>query len=284
MAGELDGHVAIVTGAGRGIGRAIVEALAAAGAAVAAVARSADQLAETVTVVEAARGRALALPADVTQWPALTQVVEETERRLGSVDLLVNNAGVPGSLGPFWEQDPEAWWRVLEVNLRGVALATRAVLPGMIGRGRGRIISIGSNVGIRASPWSSAYACSKAALIRFTDSVGASTEDYGVRLFTLSPGDVRTAMADVLEEDLAAAKAAGAAWARGIPDITERRFVPAERTGVWCVALASGRCDRLAGRYLHIADDLEALLASADQIGRDGLYTLRLPKLDGLAR
>ena len=134
---DLSGQVAIVTGGGRGLGRAYALRLAQAGAAVAVVARSSDQLAETVRLIELEGGRALALTADVSDRAAVQGVVAEVEERLGPVDLLVNNAGVAGPTVPAWEAEPNDWWRCLEINLGGPYLCARTVLPGMIERRRG---------------------------------------------------------------------------------------------------------------------------------------------------
>lgn len=124
----------------------------------------------------------------------------EIERRLGPVDVLVNNAGVGGPNLPLWECDPDAWWRALEVNLRGPMLLCRVVLPAMIRRRSGTIVNVESYAGIRASMGGgvagTAYPVSKAALVRSTDTLAASVDEHGVRVFSISPGLVRTAMAE----------------------------------------------------------------------------------------
>jgi NAD(P)-dependent dehydrogenase (short-subunit alcohol dehydrogenase family) len=113
-----------------------------AGAAVTVASRSAAQLTDTVRLIERAGGRALALVTDVTQPHAVAQMVEASEHQLGPVDLLVNNAGITGPIGPLWDVDPDEWWSVVAVHLRGTFLCTRAVLARMIPRRQGRIINV----------------------------------------------------------------------------------------------------------------------------------------------
>ena len=112
------------------------------------------------------------------------------------MDLLVNNAGLAGPIGPTWETDPDDWWRCLEVNLRGPMLCSRAVLPGMIARGGGRIVNVASGAGTFAIPYLGAYVTSKTALIRFTEILALETGQHGVKVFAIEPGTVRTAMAE----------------------------------------------------------------------------------------
>jgi NAD(P)-dependent dehydrogenase (short-subunit alcohol dehydrogenase family) len=159
--GDLTGQVAIVTGGGRGIGRAVAQALAQAGAAVTVASQSAVQLTETVRLIEGAGGRALAVVTDVTQPAAVTAMVETTETQLGPVDLLVNNAGITGPIGPLWDVDPEAWWEVVAVHLRGTFLCTRAVLAQMVARRQGRIINMVGGGPLAPARWSPAMAVPK---------------------------------------------------------------------------------------------------------------------------
>src|SRR6478735_3800973 len=168
---SLKGGVALVTGAGRGLGRAFAIGLAAAGMRVAVVARSSDQIGETVRLIEEAGGIAVALSADVADPPAVRRMAEETRETLGPVDLLINNAGAPGPLGPACEADPDEWWRCFETNMRGPFLCCREIVPGMIAAGRGRIINIASGAGTLGIPYMSAYVSSKAALIRFSETL-----------------------------------------------------------------------------------------------------------------
>src|SRR5262249_50852995 len=126
------------------------------------------------------RGRAIAVRADGTDRAAVQHAVAEAEARLGPVDFLVNNAGSAAVIGPMWETDPDDWWREVEVNLRGPLLCAHAVLPGMIARRRGRIVNMASGVGLTPFPYTSAYACSKMALVRLTDSLQEATSQHGV--------------------------------------------------------------------------------------------------------
>src|SRR6202140_4956866 len=184
---------ALVTGGGRGIGPGIAVARARAVMQVAVTVRSADQLAETVNL---AGGNTIAVTADVADPAAVQSMVREVEERLGPVDLLVNNAGTGGPFGPLWENDPEAWWRCLEVNLRGPYLCCRQVLPGMIARKRGCIVNVASGAGTSAIPGMSAYVASKTALIRLSEQLAAEGGPHGVKVFPIRPGLVRTAMAE----------------------------------------------------------------------------------------
>src|SRR5205823_4547626 len=197
---SLSGQVAIVTGGGRGLGRLLAETLATAGATVVVTARFDDQLAETVASIRQVGGEALALPADASDVGAVDTVVDEVERRFGRVDLLVNNAGLPGPIGPLWEVDPVAWWETFTVNVQGLFAFTRAVLPGMITRRRGRIVNIASNAGAFRWPLVSAYAVSKAAVIKFTENLAVETKDHGVKVFAVHPGLLPIGMTQTLSE------------------------------------------------------------------------------------
>jgi 3-oxoacyl-[acyl-carrier protein] reductase len=267
----LEGQVALVTGGGRGLGRAIAEALAAARAAVAVLARSADELAVTVTNIERHGGKAIPLPVDVTDRVAVEQTVVTVENTFGPIDLLVNNAGVAEPIGAFWELDPEDWWRILEVNLRGSALCARAVLPGMVARGRGRIINVTSGAGAMPIPSATAYCSSKAALIRLTDTLAAETEPHGVLVFALSPGVVRTRMSESL---MAAPDSPWLAWLKPVFD--EGRDTPIERAARLAVLLGSGRADALSGRVVSARDEPESVARDAEFIRSEDRYVLRL--------
>jgi 3-oxoacyl-[acyl-carrier protein] reductase len=247
--------VALVTGGGRGIGRELAVAVAESGMRVAVAGRTTADLEET-----ARRSGALALEADVSREADVAHLVERTENELGPVDLLVNNAGLASWDERAWEEAPSEWWRVVEVNVLGPFLCSRGVLPGMVARRSGRIVNLSSAAAYLPLERGSAYAASKAALARLSEVLARQTERYGISVFAVSPGLVRTDMnRDVFPDD--------APWVS--PELVVRLVR----------ALASGRLDRLSGRFLHAADDdIEALERSADDIvARDG-HAVRLQR------
>lgn len=259
MGRSLSHDVAIVTGAGRGIGRAIALSLAAEGAAVGVFARTEEEIAATAALISDRGGRAIALQLDVRDAAGVRAAVSETASRLGRVTLLVNNAGTPGPASLDWEVDPEAWFECIEVIVRGAFLLSQAVAPGMIARGSGRIINIASIAGTRAFPRITATSIAKTALIRFSEGLAAQLDEHGVRVFAVHPGIVRTRLFE--------------SYGFQLP---EERFAGPERAGSLCARLASGRYDLLSGRFLGIDDDLEELLSRAGEIAARELYTLRL--------
>lgn len=274
----LAGQVAVVTGGGRGLGRAFAQTLAEAGAAVAVVARSADQLAETVASITALGGRAMALTADVSDRQAMTQTVKSVEEEFGPVDLLVNNAGMGNPLGPMWEIDPDDWWRNMEVNLRSVVLASHAILPGMVLRRRGRIINVSSLAALGAIPYGSAYVTSKTAMIRLTEMMALETKAYGIGVFVIHPGLVHTAMAEYGLES-----PEGKKWWPWYRQMFEQGLdVSTEPAAQLVLRLASGDADALSGRFFNITDDMDEMVKQSAVIEQGHLYTLQMPMLTAL--
>ena len=277
MAGALATQVALVTGGGRGIGRAIAEALTAEGAAVCVMARSEDQVADTVGTIEQAGGRALVGVGDVADEATVRRVVAETERQLGPVDLLVHSAGAPGTVGPLWETDPTGWWEVVESHVRGMFLACHAVLPGMVARGRGRIITIASTAAyVPSNGYLSSYAAAKAAQVRLTEVLAAETRGRGVSAFAIHPGAVRTGMTAEVGTDSELGQAV-AKWLPGLVQLFAQFEVPVDRAVALCLLLASGKADALSGRMLNVMQVDPADLS--DRIGailEQDLYTMRL--------
>jgi NAD(P)-dependent dehydrogenase (short-subunit alcohol dehydrogenase family) len=253
--------MAVVTGGGGGIGLHIAAALATAGATVAVVGRNKANLATAVKQIRSEGGEALALVADVTAAAQVDKVQNSLGARFDGVDLLVNNAGILGEPGRWWEMPPEDWWRVMEVNLKGAMLFVRAFLPEMLARGRGRIINLASNAGAAPIPGLCPYAVSKAALLRLTDSLSEDLHGTGVTAFAVSPGLVKTALSRKLP---------------AYDQIPEGQWLHPRQVSNLCLAIAAGRVDTLTGRYLHAGDNIEDLIQQTEQIVAEDLHTLRL--------
>jgi NADP-dependent 3-hydroxy acid dehydrogenase YdfG len=245
--------VAMVTGASRGIGRALAEDLLASGWRVAALARDAEALAGLATA--GGPDRVLPLVADVTDGPAMAQAVAALHALWRTPDLVVANAGVLSAIGPTWEVDPDVWWHDLEVNVRGVFMTLHDVVPSMVQRGSGRIIMMSSGMGRFPSPWTSAYGAGKAAVTHLASSVARELEGTGVAVFAISPGMVHTDMTRWPDS-----------LTRHRPDLAtlpESAYLPASEVVALVADLAGGRFDALSGRFIHVRDDREALLAEA---------------------
>jgi len=246
----LDG-VALVTGAGRGIGASIARELADAGMRVAVAGRTNEQVEAVAWEIGG-----LALVGDVSERAEVESWVRHTETELGPIDLLVANAGIGNQEGPTWEVPVEAWWRVLEVNVLGVHLSCRSVIPAMLERGRGRIVITGSGAAYLPGTRQTAYPASKAAVCRYGETLAAELAGR-IPVFFFSPGLVRTEMTEEYGDS--------APW------------TPPELAPRLVRVLASGRADALAGRYLHAEhDDIEDLIARAQAIVADDLNAIRL--------
>jgi 3-oxoacyl-[acyl-carrier protein] reductase len=250
---ELEGQVALVTGGGRGIGAGIARELAAAGARVAVAARTRAQVDEVAGEIDG-----VALELDVTDRAAVERAVQETESELGQLTLLVANAGIGDQNGATWEVDPTAWWQVLEVNVLGVHLCCRTVIPPMLERGAGRIVITGSGSAYLPGSSSTAYSASKAAVCRYGETLNNELEGR-IPVFFFSPGLVQTEMTGDFPDD--------APW------------TPPELAPQLVRVLASGRADALAGRYLHAEhDDIEALIGRAAEVREHDLNAIRLQR------
>jgi len=248
---DLVGQVALVTGASTGIGRHLVEGLAARGVAVAGLARTEDRLvAAMAEVAEATGARTLAVPADVTDRRAVDRAVARVADVLGRVDLLVNNAGlIDAAEVPVWEADADQWWDVVTSHIRGAQLMVRAVVPGMLARGHGRVVNLASGMSIRANRDYSAYSVAKTGLMRLTETLAVSLGGSGVHAFDVAPGVVDTPMTRSMEM-----------WR----DFTD--WTPPERVVELIAAVAAGELDAWSGRFLRAgADDLATLRGVAPE-------------------
>lgn len=261
----LSGQVAFVTGGSRGIGHGIASRLVEDGARVGLLSRSA-----AVEEAAAAFGEAaLAFRGDVANPADIDAAVTQAEQRLGPIDLVVHNAGTANLIGPLWEADPEAWWDEVAGHLRGAMLTCRAVLPAMLRRGSGRIVLIYGNLGERADPWSSAYACGKAGLLRLVDQLAAELADRGVSVFGVHPGLVWTPMTAALAED-----ADKRQWLPRFHEWPRERFGSPDAAARLVARIACGEADGLSGLLLGAGEDLDALIADTERFRAEQRRTL----------
>lgn len=238
---------AVVTGGTRGVGRAIGEALEREGWDVDSWSRSSGVDVTDEAQLVAAAGRA------------------------GAIDLLVANAGTMDAVGLPWSIEVGDWRRDLETSALGTFLSARAVLPGMVDRGAGRIVAVASNVAVRPSPYQSGYAAGKAAVLSLTESLAAAAGPFGVKVFAVSPGYVETDMTRRMHE-----LADGEPWAA---TLGSGRNLDPHVVASLVLFLASGRGDALSGRYIHALDDVEELARRAAEVVRDDLHVPRLRTL-----
>ena len=242
---DLAGKVAIVTGASRGIGAAAALALGEAGASVVLAARTVAQAEANARQIDAAGGKAVAMACDVSDYAACQRLVHETTRHFGPPDVLVNNAGVIEPIGMVGETDPTEWARSIEINLIGAYYAIRAVLPGMIERGRGDIINVSSGAALRPQEGWSAYCAGKAGLAMLTRSIDLEHRAAGIRVFGFQPGTTDTDMQVTI-------RASGINMVSKIP---REQLTPVAHPARAIVYLCTREADDLAGREFSLRDD-----------------------------
>jgi len=235
----LKDQVAIVTGGGRGIGEAIAKLFAKEGAAVTVSARSADEIERVAREIEAAGGRALAVPCDVARRDEVEAMVAATVRAFGTVDILVNNASIlvkPASIVAVRDED---WQRSFDINVTGTFLCSRAVFPILREKGRGRIINISSLAGLAGAGGRYAYRATKAAVINFTESLALEGKPLGICVNSICPGLVDTSM-----------------MRDNFPEVPEERLMPPEAVAQSALFLAGPTGDYYWGEQMRIGGGL----------------------------
>jgi NAD(P)-dependent dehydrogenase (short-subunit alcohol dehydrogenase family) len=241
---RIDGHAAIITGGGRGLGRAFAVALAKAGADCIVVARRKDDLDETVRLVSQAGRRAYPVPGDVTEPQTATHAVEAAMREFGRLDILVNNAGILSDT-MLDETELDDFRRVLDVNVTGTFLFCKAAATVFKSQGHGKVINISSILGLKGAPGCTAYCASKGAVILLTRSLAAEWAPLGIQVNAIAPGLFNTDMSKGIfeNEDLHGMIMAGIPRGKhGEPDDLEGTIV----------FLASPASDHTVGQTLHI--------------------------------
>jgi NAD(P)-dependent dehydrogenase (short-subunit alcohol dehydrogenase family) len=260
---ELKGKVALVTGAGRGIGRLAAIRLAGRGVRIALVSRGADQLAGTAEAIAAKGGTAIAIPADVSTPQSVAAMKAEVEARLGSPSILINAAGVFGPIQLVWKTDPAAWIDTVMINTVGPYLTCRAFVENMVRQGWGRIVNVTSAAALHEpGPINSAYGTSKAALNQFTRHLAAELDGSGVTANVIHPGDVKTEMwADIRDgvEGLGPIAQRYRDWAAWVE---ETGGDDPEKASDLIETLMSERAGSINGRFLWIKGGLQSPVPS----------------------
>jgi 3-hydroxybutyrate dehydrogenase len=251
--GRLAGKVALVIGAGRGIGRAISIRFAEEGASIALAARTPHQIDEVAGAIAKHGGRSMAIATDVTSQRSMRSAVERTEAELGAIDILVNSAGVY-HVAPFLGHTLAQWKRVFEVNVHGAFIASQGVLPGMIERESGRIIHIASTAGKWGTRYQAAYNASKHAVLGMTKCLALETAEYGIRVNAICPAFVESAMVDEQIPNLARILGADADAAREalIGRIPIGRFIRLDEIPPLAVYLASDESEAMTGQAITL--------------------------------
>jgi len=270
---NLQNKVALVTGAGRGIGQAIALALARDGASLVAVSRTLSEIQDTVIKARALGSQALAIRADIANQSDITKMVAETLQTFGTVDILVNNAGIQGPIGCLVDNDVNAWIKTVMVNLVGTFLCCRAVLPVMIQQKRGKIINLSGGGATAPRPNFSAYASSKAAIVRLTETLAEEVKPYNIQVNAIAPGAINTKM---LEEVIQAGEAAGEIALSQAKRQKQTGGDPIDKVIDLVLFLASDMSGNLTGKLISAQHDpWHEWAGKANELNATPLYTLR---------
>jgi NAD(P)-dependent dehydrogenase (short-subunit alcohol dehydrogenase family) len=270
---KLKDKVALITGGGRGIGQAIALAFAHEGAKVVVASRTLSDLHETVSQVQELGMSALALKADISQIKDVEQMVNATIQEFGRIDILVNCAGMFGPIGPLVKNDTAKWIETVNVNLIGTFLCCKAVLPFMIKQGSGKIINLSGGGAANPHPFFSAYATSKAAVVRFTETFAEEVKQFNVQANAIAPGGIATRLQD---EVIAAGELAGAEALANAKKIKATGGTPLDKPAGLAVFLASDESKGLTGKLISaVWDDWQNMSENISEVAASDIYTLR---------
>jgi NAD(P)-dependent dehydrogenase (short-subunit alcohol dehydrogenase family) len=282
----LEGRAAIITGASQGLGLVIARAYVTAGASVLLCARDGKMLEQAREEVAALAGRHQAVAmqvADVSKQADVDRLAAMALHTFPRIHILVNNAGVYGPMGPIEEIDWDTWVRAIEINLLGSVLLCRAILPHFKGHRYGKIVQLSGGGATNPLPWISAYAASKAAIIRFAETLAEEVRDFCIDVNSIAPGALNTRL---LDEALAAgSEKVGKAFYDRARKQKEQGGTPLDRGADLAVFLGSAASDGITGKLLSaVWDPWEKLSEHRDHLRQTDIYTLRriVPKDRGL--
>jgi 3-oxoacyl-[acyl-carrier protein] reductase len=273
MGMELQGKTAVVTGSSCGVGRAIAIEFARQGAKVVCCARREERLRETVDLIEQEGGQALAVRADITKKDEVENVARSALDQFGRIDVLYNNAATFKAIGAVWEVDEDHWWEDMTNNVLGPMLCCRAVLPDMMERNAGIIINMNGGGSSAPFPGATGYGCSKAALMRFTDTLARELEHdgYDICVLGMAPGSVYT---EIWEPQLTTP--GGRKWIGGLQKfVDEKLYRPPEDCARASVELIRVACPQISGCVFGVASDFQVVARNAEEIRERDLYQVR---------
>ena len=271
---QLKNRVCLITGGGRGIGKAIALAFAREGADLVLSSRTLSELEETKQEILSLTDRTVeVVPSDVSQPEEVEKLVNYTLAKHTTIDILVNCAGIYGPIGLVTDCDSQKWLQAININLFGTFLCTKAVLPEMMKRKQGKIINLSGGGAVSPFPRFSAYSASKAAVVRLTETLAVEMKEYNIDINAIAPGGVNTKL---LDQVLAAGEAAGKDFLQKAMRQKEDGGTPPEKSAELAVFLASSDSDGLTGRVLSaVWDNWRDIPKNLDEIMGTDIYTMR---------